>query len=253
MVLCCFKLMLITKTVEWDWTKTFWSTMQTNPMDPVWLMKFVTQEETVPLIFTWPTPKNWLKSKLDLDCPSEKGSFDKCKWFYFVSAIGYHCAINFKIWYQFLVFTYDFPLQTFYSSKQHSRCNEMYMFVVQVYLVNLRLHCMFSQFTASFLPILYLLTNSKFWNKVGRWIHKRVQIRIHSALIGNLIKLKGTAKLTAQGERVCLKDSKYILFKILENRTWKGRTSSCRPSKPDLVIWLALPEGACTALSCPIF
>ena len=31
----------------------------------------------------------------------------------------------------------------------------------------------------------------------------------------NLIKVKGTAKLTAQGERVCLKDSKYILFEIL--------------------------------------
>ena len=58
----------------------------------------------------------------------------------------------------------------------------------------------------------------------------------HSALIMNLIKLKGTAKLTVQGERVCLKDSKYILFEILENQTWKGRTSSCRPSKPDSAI-----------------
>ena len=48
----------------------------------------------------------------------------------------------------------------------------------------------------------------------------------HSALIRNLIKLKGTVKLTAQGERVCLKDSKYILFEILANRTWKGHTSS---------------------------
>ena len=37
----------------------------------------------------------------------------------------------------------------------------------------------------------------------------------HSALIKNLIKLKGTAKLTAQGEQVCLKDSKYVLFEIL--------------------------------------
>ena len=27
-----------------------------------------------------------------------------------------------------------------------------------------------------------------------------------------------------QGERVCLKDSKYILFEILENQTWKGCT-----------------------------
>ena len=33
----------------------------------------------------------------------------------------------------------------------------------------------------------------------------------------NLIKLKGTAKLTAQGEWVSLKDSKYILFEILAN------------------------------------
>ena len=61
----------------------------------------------------------------------------------------------------------------------------------------------------------------------------------HSALIRNLIKLKGTAKLTAQGERACLKDSKFILFEILENRTRKGCTSSCRPSKPDSAIWPA--------------
>ena len=47
----------------------------------------------------------------------------------------------------------------------------------------------------------------------------------HSVLIRNLIKLTGTAKLTAQGEGVVfLKDSKYILFEILENRTWKGST-----------------------------
>ena len=45
-------------------------------------------------------------------------------------------------------------------------------------------------------------------------------------LIMNLLKLKGTAKLTAQGERVCLKDFKYILFEILANRTWKGHKSS---------------------------
>ena len=51
-------------------------------------------------------------------------------------------------------------------------------------------------------------------------------LKIHSALIRNLIKLKGTAKLTTQDEQVCLKDSKYILIEILENRTWKGRTSS---------------------------
>ena len=38
---------------------------------------------------------------------------------------------------------------------------------------------------------------------------------VHSALIRNLIKLKGTTNLIAQGEQVCLKDSKYILFVIL--------------------------------------
>ena len=74
----------------------------------------------------------------------------------------------------------------------------------------------------------------------------------HSALIMNLIKLKGTAKLTEQGEGVCLKDSKYILFEILANRTWKGCTSSCQSSKPDLAIWLARPAGVCTALPCPL-
>ena len=55
----------------------------------------------------------------------------------------------------------------------------------------------------------------------------------HSALIRNLIKLKGTAKLTAQGERVCLEDFKYILFEILENPTWRGRTSCSRQSPLD--------------------
>ena len=62
------------------------------------------------------------------------------------------------------------------------------------------------------------------------------------------MNLKGTAKLTEQGERVCLKDSKYILFEILAHRTWNGRTSSCRPSKPDVAIRLARPVGASTAL-----
>ena len=76
---------------------------------------------------------------------------------------------------------------------------------------------------------------------------------VHSGLIRNLIKLKGTAKLTAKGEQVCLKDSKYILFEILENQTWKGRTSSCLPSKPNLAIWLAPVAGACMALPCLIF
>ena len=54
-------------------------------------------------------------------------------------------------------------------------------------------------------------------------------ILCHSTLIRNLIKLKGTAKLTVQGERVCLKDSKYILFEILENQTWKGCTYKLLP------------------------
>ena len=75
----------------------------------------------------------------------------------------------------------------------------------------------------------------------------------HSALIKTLIKLKGTAKLTTQGEQVCLKDVKYILFEILVHRTWKGHASSCRPSKPDLGIWLARPAGASTALPCPMY
>ena len=75
---------------------------------------------------------------------------------------------------------------------------------------------------------------------------------LHSALIRNLIKLKGTAKLTAQGERVCLKDSKYVLFEILAHRKWKGRASFCWPKKPDLAIWLAWPVVACMALPCPI-
>ena len=39
----------------------------------------------------------------------------------------------------------------------------------------------------------------------------------HSVLIMNLIKLKGTAKLTVQDKQVCLKDSKYILLEILAN------------------------------------
>ena len=34
--------------------------------------------------------------------------------------------------------------------------------------------------------------------------------------------MKGTAKLTALVERVCLKDSKYILFEILENQTFQA-------------------------------
>ena len=42
-------------------------------------------------------------------------------------------------------------------------------------------------------------------------------IIVHSALIRNLTKLKGTAKLTVQGEQLCLKHSKNILFEILVN------------------------------------
>ena len=75
--------------------------------------------------------------------------------------------------------------------------------------------------------------------RLGGWVGGWVAT--HSVLIRTLIKLKGIAKLTAQGERVCLKHSKYILFEILAHRTWKGRTSSCRRSKPDLGIWLAWP------------
>ena len=75
----------------------------------------------------------------------------------------------------------------------------------------------------------------------------------HNALIRNLIKLKGTAKLTAQGEQVCLKDSKYILFEIIANRTWKGRTSTSQQSQPNYQIRLAWPAGAFTALPCLIF
>ena len=56
----------------------------------------------------------------------------------------------------------------------------------------------------------------------------------HSALIRNLIKLKGTAKLIVQGEWVCLQDFKYILFEILANRTWMGCASSFQSSKPKL-------------------
>ena len=78
-------------------------------------------------------------------------------------------------------------------------------------------------------------------------------VMIHSVLIRNLIKLIGTAKLTAQGEWACLKDFKFILFEILENRTWKGCTSSCRPNQPHRQIGLAHLAGAFTALPCPIF
>ena len=48
------------------------------------------------------------------------------------------------------------------------------------------------------------------------------------------MKLKETLTGLAQGEWLCLKDSNYILFEIPAHRTWKGRTSSSQPSKPDL-------------------
>ena len=63
------------------------------------------------------------------------------------------------------------------------------------------------------------------------------------------MKLKETLMGPAQGEQLCLKDSKYILFEILANKTWKGCISSCWPSKPDLAFWLAQPAGAGTALA----
>ena len=55
----------------------------------------------------------------------------------------------------------------------------------------------------------------------------------------NLLKLKGTAKLTVQGEWVCLKDSKYTLFEILANRPWKYKLLPAKPAK--------LPNRACSA------
>ena len=74
----------------------------------------------------------------------------------------------------------------------------------------------------------------------------------HSRPMRNQMKLKETLTGPAQGERSCLKDSKYFLFEILAHRTWKGRTSTCRPSKPDLAIWLTRPAVTSTALPCPM-
>ena len=74
----------------------------------------------------------------------------------------------------------------------------------------------------------------------------------HSRPLKNQMKLKETLTGPAQDEQLCLKDSKYILFEILAHRTWKGSTSSYRPSKPDLTIWLARPAGASKAAPCPI-
>ena len=95
--------------------------------------------------------------------------------------------------------------------------------------------------------------SNSFKNSLFRWKTKVELWLRHRTLIKTLIKLKGTAKLIVQGERVCLKDSKCILFEILENQTWKGHTSSCRPSQPNRQIGRARPAGACTALPCLIF
>ena len=55
----------------------------------------------------------------------------------------------------------------------------------------------------------------------GTYLVKKLQkyanVIYKRSLIRNLIKLKGTAKLILQGEWVCLKNSKYILFEILAN------------------------------------
>ena len=69
------------------------------------------------------------------------------------------------------------------------------------------------------------------WSKAH--LEKKCICRVHSAPIRNLIKLKGTAKLTVQGEQVCLKDSKYVLFEILEIGHGKA---VARRAGPDLAI-----------------
>ena len=48
------------------------------------------------------------------------------------------------------------------------------------------------------------------------------------------MKPKETLMRPAQSEQVCLKDSKYIFFEILANRTWKGRKS---PASRASQIW----------------
>ena len=88
---------------------------------------------------------------------------------------------------------------------------------------------------------------SSLLNSLSSKLSKRYYKTTHSALIMNLIKLKGTAKLTAQGKRVCLKDAKYILFEILESQTWKGRTTQLLPAEP-----AKFPNRACLASkTCP--
>ena len=74
----------------------------------------------------------------------------------------------------------------------------------------------------------------------------------HSAAMVNLTNLQKTLMVSAQVQQVCLKDSKYILFEILANRTWKGCASSCRPSQPNRQIGVAWPAGAYMARPCPI-
>ena len=70
--------------------------------------------------------------------------------------------------------------------------------------------------------------------------------------MANQKNLQKTLMGPAQGEQVCLEDPKYILFEILANRTWKGHTSTYRPSQPNCQILQARPEGASTALPYPI-
>ena len=49
-----------------------------------------------------------------------------------------------------------------------------------------------------------------------------VHITPHSRPMRNQMKLKETLMGPVQGEWVCLKDFKYILFEILALRRWKG-------------------------------
>ena len=66
------------------------------------------------------------------------------------------------------------------------------------------------------------------------------QKEVHSRPMRNQMKMKGTLTGPVQDKRAYLKDSKYILFKILVQRIRKGP------------IWLAWPAGASTALPCPM-
>ena len=60
------------------------------------------------------------------------------------------------------------------------------------------------------------------------------------------MKLKETLIGLAQGELVCFKDSKYILFGILVDRTWKGLDSTCWLIWPNFqTSWLCRQAIAC--------